>query len=463
MKTIRGLICVMLALALLTASALAFDWLRKGDRNSDVQMLQLRLNALGYSVGTADADYGNKTVKAVERFQSDHGLETTGAVDQATWDALYDERVTVVREGYSADVALTAPFTVIKDDPDNPQTAWMWLDDLSCAADLIFSHTMDGLVDQVLEYLENTRYADAVKNLNAENYDAHSETLEINGRTAALIEETFDFTNNGSKLTDHFLWGAIELADADGRKATLRFNTSFTMGANQESLLTLDSIRGMLERATLSGAPAAAQAAPETGADPILGDWYIQDGTDSITLHILADGTYTADFKGLDPAQGTWKADGDGYLMDNGPLKMTVDGDMLALGEEESDDPDIFGRERIEAPTLPAVTDAAEADYLGEWKVSGVFLCDGEGMPIDDDNLLEEDATVTVTPGGLVLAGLFNDDENYETRVVAGALTLSNSSGEGMFINGVMQLLEDGSAEIYTPGLDFICLTLEKA
>ena len=88
MKTIRVLICAVLALALLTSSALAFDGLKKGDRGNDVQMLQLRLNELGYSVGKADADYGNKTVKAVESFQSDHGLEATGAVDQATWEAL---------------------------------------------------------------------------------------------------------------------------------------------------------------------------------------------------------------------------------------------------------------------------------------------------------------------------------------------------------------------------------------
>ena len=459
MKTIRGLICALLALALLTTSALAFDGLKKGDKGSEVQMLQLRLNALGYSVGTADADYGNKTVKAVESFQNDHGLEATGAVDQATWDALYDEHVTVVREGYSADVALTAPFTVIKDDPDNPQTAWMWLDDLSCAADLIFFDSMDNLVGGVLTYLENSRYADVADSLKAENYDAHSEALEINGHSAALIEESFDFSNNGSKLTDHFLWGAIELADAGGQKVILRFNTAFTLGAKQESLLTLDSIREMLERATFPDSPASAQSE----ADPILGDWYIQDGTDSITLHIFADGTYSADFDGLDPAQGTWKADGDGYVMDNGPLKMTVDGDTLTLGEDGSDSPDIFGRERIEAPTLAAVTDATEADYLGEWKVSGVFLCDQKGMPIDDDNLLEENATVTVAPGSLTLSGLFNDDETYDTHIAEGGLTLSNSNGEGMFINGVMQLLEDGSAEIYIPGLDFMCLTLERA
>ena len=462
MKTIRVLICAMLVLALLTAPALAFDGLKKGDGGNDVQMLQLRLNELGYSVGKADADYGNKTVKAVERFQSDHGLETTGAVDQATWDALYDEHVIVVRDGYRADVALTAPFTAIKDDPESPQTAWLWLDDLNCAGDLIFSDSMDRLVSNVLDYMEHTRYAEAANTIKASNYDAHSETLEINGHPAALIQGTFEF-NNGGKLVDHFLWGAIQLTDEGDRKATLRFNTAFSLAPRQESLLTLDRFREMLERVTLLESPASAPAEP----DPILGDWYIQDGTDSITLHIHEDGTYTADFESTDnPAQGTWKADGDIYAMDDGTIKMTFDGETLVVGETGSDNPDVFGRERVEPPKLPAVTDATEADYLGEWKASGLYMCDQWGMPVDDDNMLvgEDNVTVTVTPGSLQLSGLLKNDESYDTLIEEGGLSLGDGSEESTFSNGKMQLLEDGSAEIYVPGMNgFICLTLERA
>ena len=559
MKTIRVLICAVLALALLTSSALAFDGLKKGDRGNDVQMLQLRLNELGYSVGKADADYGNKTVKAVESFQSDHGLEATGAVDQATWDALYDEHVVITREGYSADVALTAPFTVIKDDPDSAQTAWMWLDDVSCAADLIFYDNMDNLVSDVSDYLENTRYADAVTKYSASDYEIEKETFEIDGKPAALIMTTFNYKNSG-KAVDYFLWGTIELADEGDRKAMVRFNTAYALKPKQESLLTLENIREMLERVTLvdspapaqaepdpilgdwfiqdgtdgititfsedgtyssefkgmitkasgtwtgdgksyemdggkvrmvldgdsltldygdetsvygrehvvAGAEAPAEAEPEAEPDPILGDWYIQDGTDSITMHFYEDGTYSADFEGFDdPAKGTWYADGDGYAMDGGILLMTLDGENMRLGEPNSDDVDIYGRERVEPTTLPAVTGATEEDFLGEWKATGFFMCNAQGMPMFDDNFLEGNETetkVTVSSGSLLLTGLFKYDESYDARIVEDGLLLGDGGEKSTFSYGLMQLLEDGTAEIYLPGVnDYVCLVLERA
>ncbi len=65
--------------------------LRKGSKGTEVVKLQNRLNELGYSVGKADGDFGNKTKVAVEQFQADNGLEVTGIADDKTQELLYSE------------------------------------------------------------------------------------------------------------------------------------------------------------------------------------------------------------------------------------------------------------------------------------------------------------------------------------------------------------------------------------
>lgn len=73
-------------------SASSYHPLKKGDRGEEVVRLQNRLNELGYSVGTADGDFGNKTKVAVETFQQDHGLEVTGIVDEETFNSLFSDK-----------------------------------------------------------------------------------------------------------------------------------------------------------------------------------------------------------------------------------------------------------------------------------------------------------------------------------------------------------------------------------
>jgi peptidoglycan hydrolase-like protein with peptidoglycan-binding domain len=52
-------------------------------------VLQMRLSALGYDVGTADGDFGAGTKAAVIQFQTDKKITPAdGVVNQATWAAL---------------------------------------------------------------------------------------------------------------------------------------------------------------------------------------------------------------------------------------------------------------------------------------------------------------------------------------------------------------------------------------
>lgn len=50
--------------------------------------VQAALNAAGFSVGTPDGDYGNRTRTAVSAFQTAQGMTASGAVDDGTWPAL---------------------------------------------------------------------------------------------------------------------------------------------------------------------------------------------------------------------------------------------------------------------------------------------------------------------------------------------------------------------------------------
>ncbi len=62
--------------------------LRQGSSGPDVADLQRRLNELGFSAGTADGDFGPKTLAAVKAFQQSRGLAADGIVGQKTWAAL---------------------------------------------------------------------------------------------------------------------------------------------------------------------------------------------------------------------------------------------------------------------------------------------------------------------------------------------------------------------------------------
>ena len=68
-------------------------------KSLSVHHVQRRLEELGYRDAGTDKDgwYGDLTVMAVKEFQSDEGLDATGAVDMRTLEALFhdDPNVTV--------------------------------------------------------------------------------------------------------------------------------------------------------------------------------------------------------------------------------------------------------------------------------------------------------------------------------------------------------------------------------
>lgn len=59
-------------------------WIAYGDLSEDVRLLQTALNALGYSCGDVDGDFGWRTLDAVKRFQADKGLIIDGLVGDET-------------------------------------------------------------------------------------------------------------------------------------------------------------------------------------------------------------------------------------------------------------------------------------------------------------------------------------------------------------------------------------------
>ena len=66
-----------------------FTTLSKGSKGSAVIELQTRLTELGYMDSEIDGDYGNKTKTAVQLFQKNAGLTTSGIADEATQEALF--------------------------------------------------------------------------------------------------------------------------------------------------------------------------------------------------------------------------------------------------------------------------------------------------------------------------------------------------------------------------------------
>jgi hypothetical protein len=60
----------------------------KGDKGSDVVLIQKGLIAEGYLKGKADGIFGQSTENALKRLQQDRGLEVTGQVGEDIWPIL---------------------------------------------------------------------------------------------------------------------------------------------------------------------------------------------------------------------------------------------------------------------------------------------------------------------------------------------------------------------------------------
>ena len=72
-----------------TTTTIARPTLQEGSTGADVTVLQQRLLARGYNVGTPDGSFGAGTKAAVVQFQTDKKITPAdGVVNQATWAAL---------------------------------------------------------------------------------------------------------------------------------------------------------------------------------------------------------------------------------------------------------------------------------------------------------------------------------------------------------------------------------------
>lgn len=71
-----------------------YNTLRSGSKGEDVKKLQTALNNAGYSVGSVDGIYGNKTAAAVKAYQKANGLSVDGIAGNQTLGSLYTTKAT---------------------------------------------------------------------------------------------------------------------------------------------------------------------------------------------------------------------------------------------------------------------------------------------------------------------------------------------------------------------------------
>lgn len=62
--------------------------LKSGSKGDTVKALQILLNGYGYSCGTADGQFGSKTVAALKKYQKAQGLTADGIAGAKTWEKL---------------------------------------------------------------------------------------------------------------------------------------------------------------------------------------------------------------------------------------------------------------------------------------------------------------------------------------------------------------------------------------
>jgi peptidoglycan hydrolase-like protein with peptidoglycan-binding domain len=81
---------VILSVLGMAGEALAQRVLSQGDRGSDVELVQERLQELGYLYESPDGEFGSATRNAVIRFQQAYGLSPDGVVGSQTEAALFE-------------------------------------------------------------------------------------------------------------------------------------------------------------------------------------------------------------------------------------------------------------------------------------------------------------------------------------------------------------------------------------
>lgn len=75
-----------------TKYGVQLETIHPSTRSQSVYILQVLLNNLGYSCGTADGIWGSKTSAGVLAFKKAVGLSATAICDMATWDKVFNSR-----------------------------------------------------------------------------------------------------------------------------------------------------------------------------------------------------------------------------------------------------------------------------------------------------------------------------------------------------------------------------------
>lgn len=79
-----SIVLAIVMLASIFVTSVSAATLKQGSSGTQVKYLQMNLNSLGYSCGTADGKYGTKTYNAVKEFQKDNGLAVDGIAGNQT-------------------------------------------------------------------------------------------------------------------------------------------------------------------------------------------------------------------------------------------------------------------------------------------------------------------------------------------------------------------------------------------
>ena len=259
MKLFNRIACLLLALTLLCGTASAVS-LKKGSRGLNVLYAQQRLQHLGYELDTPDGSFGAATQKAVKAFQKDRKLKTTGAINDETWDALFNESVQLYSsvgtgldsKTFTITYNLPAPFTTMQRQQNNRNldgVAVMEVDTLKLTAQLIVNRTLDTDEQSALENVKKAYDETFVPQYNGRNYQvSQQESFEINGKPARVFRTTWEFDNGGT-LVHYSYHGCVELDEVNGTQTLLIADMNYNISPRTQELLSIEVVKEALAAA----------------------------------------------------------------------------------------------------------------------------------------------------------------------------------------------------------------------